>query len=74
MTEDELRGLPVSFDLVTAARAIGMGRTIAYGAAKRGQFPMRVLRVGNRYRVTKADLLAFLDGNTPRRTDGASVA
>lgn len=60
MTRDELLALPVSFDLMVAARALGIGRTLAYDMAKRGQFPTRVLRLGTRYRVTRADLLRVL--------------
>lgn len=60
MTRDELLALPVSFDLMVAARALGMGRTLAYDLAKRGTFPTRVLRLGNKYRVTRADLLREL--------------
>jgi predicted DNA-binding transcriptional regulator AlpA len=60
MTRAELLALPVSVDLMVAARALGMGRTLAYDLAKRGQFPVRVLRLGNRYRVTRADLLRTL--------------
>jgi hypothetical protein len=60
MTRDELLALPVSFDLMVAARALGVGRTLAYDMAKRDQFPVRVLRLGNRYRVTRADLLRVL--------------
>ncbi len=60
MTDDELLALPVAVDVVTAGRAIGMGRTTAYELAKRGEFPVRVLRVGARYKVTKADLLHYL--------------
>lgn len=60
MTRDELLALPVSFDLLVAARALGIGRTSAYDMAKRDKFPVRVLRLGNRYRVTRADLLRVL--------------
>lgn len=60
MTHEELMALPVSFDLMVAARALGIGRTLAYDMAKRGRFPVRVLRLGNRYRVTRADLLRVL--------------
>lgn len=71
MTRDELLALPVSFELwPTAARAFGMGRTAAYEAARRSEFPVPVLRLGNRYRVTRADLLRALgeidDSNGPR--------
>jgi hypothetical protein len=60
MTAEELRTLPVTVDVVTAGRAWGMGRTRAYELARRGEFPVRVLRVGNSYRVTRADLLRAL--------------
>lgn len=60
MTRDELLALPVTFDIVIAGRACGMGRTLAYDMAKRGEFPVRVLKLGNRYRVARADLLRYL--------------
>lgn len=60
MTQAELDALPVSFDLMVACRAHGIGRTLGYDLAKRGEFPCRVLRIGNRYRVTRADLLRSL--------------
>jgi len=62
---DEVAALPVVIDLVTAARALGMGRTSAYEAARRGDFPVPVMRVGRRYRVVTAHLHALL-GVTPR--------
>ena len=60
MTRAELLALPVSVDLLTAARAIGMGRTLAYDLARHDSFPVRVLRLGNSYRVPRADLLRYL--------------
>lgn len=60
MTRDDLMALPVSVDIVIAGRALGVGRTLAYDMAKRGEFPVRVLKLGNRYRVARADLLRFL--------------
>ncbi len=61
MSRDELLGLPVAVELwPTAAAAFGMGRTQAYELAKCGEFPTPVLRLGNRYRVTRADLLRAL--------------
>ena len=35
-----------SVDLMTAALALGMGRTKAYDLARRDQFPCRVIRIG----------------------------
>jgi hypothetical protein len=60
MSRTELLALPVSVDLATAARALGIGRTVAYELAKLGEFPVRLLKVGARYRVTRADLLREL--------------
>lgn len=60
MTQAELEALPTSFDLMEACRAYGIGRTLGYDLAKRGEFPCRVLKIGNRYRVTRADLLRSL--------------
>lgn len=60
MMLDELLALPVAFDLMVACRAHGIGRTSGYALAKRGEFPCRVLKIGNQYRVTRADLLKSL--------------
>ena len=61
MTRDEVLALPVAFPLYpTAARAFGIGRTVAYQLAARDEFPCRVRRVGNCWRVTRADLLRAL--------------
>jgi hypothetical protein len=47
-------------DLLTAARALGLGRTKAYDLARRGRFPCRVIRIGEIYRVPTAGLLELL--------------
>jgi len=60
MTHDELLALPVAFSLDVANRALGMGRTTGYALAKRGTYPVRVLRLGRQYRVTRYDLLRYL--------------
>ena len=60
MRRGELLALPVSVDLLTAGRALGVGRTTAYELARRGEFPTPVLRLGTRYRVNRADLLRAL--------------
>lgn len=59
-TAEEVADLPVVVDLVTAGRVLGMGRTTAYEAARRGEFPVPVLRVGRRYRVVTAHLRDLL--------------
>lgn len=60
MTPDEVLALPVTVDLLTSAKALGISRSTAYDLAQRGQYPVRVYKVGNRYRVTRADLLEML--------------
>jgi predicted DNA-binding transcriptional regulator AlpA len=60
MTVDELRALPPTVSVATAARALGCGRTLAYDLARRDEFPCRILRVGSRYLVPTADLLQLL--------------
>ncbi|RAJ61706.1 hypothetical protein K378_04066 [Streptomyces sp. Amel2xB2] len=73
MTHDELLALPVSFPLDVANRALDLGRTTGFVLAKRGAYPVRVLRLGRQYRVTRYDLLRYLgldaDGCA---TDGSS--
>ncbi|WP_249713895.1 helix-turn-helix transcriptional regulator [Rhizomonospora bruguierae] len=59
-TEDTVRALGVVTDLPTAARIFGLGRALAYQLAAAGDFPVPVLRVGNRYRVPVAAILTAL--------------
>ncbi|WP_329230254.1 hypothetical protein OG488_17235 [Streptomyces sp. NBC_01460] len=60
MSRGELLDLPAAIDLETGNRALGLGRSKGYELAKRGQYPCKVLRLGNAYRVVTADLLALL--------------
>lgn len=60
MSRAELDALPVSFDLPTAGRALGLGRTKSYELARAGEFPCRVLPLGRQFRVTKAELFRVL--------------
>ncbi|MFI5805796.1 integrase [Streptomyces sp. NPDC051561] len=60
MTRSDLLALPAAVDLVTAGRALSLGRSKAYELAQRGEFPVRLLRLGNAYRVPTAELLDLL--------------
>lgn len=64
MTRDQVKALPVMIDVVVAARSLGIGRSRAYEMARTGEFPLRVLKLGRRYRVVTADLhrLLGIDG------------
>jgi excisionase family DNA binding protein len=72
LTRAELLALPVTVDVPTAARALGLGRSTAYELARRGEFPCRVLRVGSSYRVPTADLMRVLgiEPPTPEEAPG----
>jgi hypothetical protein len=54
-------------DLMTAARALGLGRTKAYELARRDEFPCRVIRIGDTYRIPTAGLLELLGVNAEQQ-------
>lgn len=60
MSVAELLALPISIDVATAGRAFGIGYGRARELARSGEFPCRVLRIGNRYRVPRSALLDAL--------------
>ncbi|MCF6522596.1 hypothetical protein [Streptomyces sp. JJ36] len=60
LTSDELLALPAVIDLDTSNKALMIGRSTGYGLAKQGEYPVKVLRLGNAYRVVTADLLKLL--------------
>jgi len=69
LTPAQIRALPAVIDLVTAGRALGIGRTKAYQLAQSGTFPCRVLRIGGSYLVPTADLLTLLGLTTDQPTN-----
>lgn len=58
---EDVRNWPAVVDLVTAARALGLGRSAAYELHRRGELPFPVLRLGRFLRVPSAAVLALLD-------------
>ncbi|MFS0695209.1 helix-turn-helix domain-containing protein [Streptomyces nitrosporeus] len=52
--------LPVSVDLRTAARALGVCSATGYRLIHRGEFPCPVLRVGGQYRIPTNALMRVL--------------
>jgi predicted DNA-binding transcriptional regulator AlpA len=60
LTLTEIARLPAVTDLVTAGKALGLGRTKAYELARAGQFPCPVIRVSRTWIVPTAGLLALL--------------
>lgn len=61
MTFPELFALPVTVDLATAARALGISMTSAYRLTRRNAFPCTIMRPTYRYRVPTASLMTTLD-------------
>ena len=72
VTIAQLRAVP-TVDLMTAARALGLGRTKACDLARRQQFSCRVLRIGDTYHVPTAGLLELL-GLAPDEPDRTPAA
>ena len=64
LTFQQLYDLPAVVDLMTAARALGIGRSKAYQLASTGEFPCRIIRIGTHYNIPTAELLKVL-GATP---------
>lgn len=60
MTREQVLALSVTIDLLTTADALGIGRGTVYQMACTGTYPIRLYRVGQRYRATRADLLQVL--------------
>lgn len=60
----DLRTLPPTIGLDTAAVLLGIGRTTAQSLARNDKFPVPVLRVGTLYRVPTAPLLHLLGIDT----------
>ncbi|MQA04286.1 MAG: integrase [Streptosporangiales bacterium] len=74
LTRAELLALPVTVDIGTAARALGLGRSTGYELARCGEFPCRVLRIRSSYRVPTADLLRVLGVDPGDAPDAREIA
>lgn len=59
-TIEAVRALGLTTDVETAGAVLGVGRSKAYALAKRGEFPVRVLRVGRNYVVPVPAILELL--------------
>jgi hypothetical protein len=56
----DLTKLPPTVDIITAARILGVGRTVAYELVREGTWPTPVIHLGRKIRVPTAPLLALL--------------
>ncbi|MDF5754843.1 helix-turn-helix domain-containing protein [Spongiactinospora sp. TRM90649] len=55
-----MQALPAVVPLLLAARALGLSRNTAYRLVQRDEFPCRVIRVGDTYRVPTSELLCLI--------------
>lgn len=62
LTLAQVRKLPATVDVGTAAAALGIGRSTLYEAIKVGESPVKVLTVQRRVVVLTADLVRVLEG------------
>lgn len=56
----DLHALPPTVDLVTAAKMLGIGRTLAYEMVRDGTWPTPILRARRKIRIPSAPLAQLL--------------
>lgn len=71
-TANQLRALPVLVDVETAGSVLGMGLWKARQLVRAGEFPVKVIRHGERYVVPSRPLLELL-GVEPADADGQAA-
>jgi hypothetical protein len=59
-TPVEIRGFTATVDVPTAGRCWGLGRDASYALARTGRFPVPVLELGGRLRVSRASIMKAL--------------
>jgi hypothetical protein len=62
LTLAQVRKLPATVDVPTAAKALGVGRASLYEAIRTGASPVKTVTVLSRVRVLTADLIRVLEG------------
>jgi hypothetical protein len=63
-TVERIRALGATTDLRTAGAIFGLSANTAYDLARRGGFPVEVIRVGAQYRVSVPAILTLLHAGT----------
>ena len=60
MNRNELDELPPVLDVPTAAKVLGIGRSLAYELVRRGEWPTTVLHVGKLIKIPTEPLVRLL--------------
>ena len=63
MTRDELATLPALLDVPTAAKVLGIGRSLAYDLVRRGEWPTTVLHIGKLIKIPREPLIRLIEGS-----------
>ncbi len=74
LSQEELLALPVTVDVVTAGRAFGISRDGSYDLLRRGEFPVRTVKVGRLRRVPRAELFRVLGVRDPTLAEQPATA
>ena len=74
MTHDELLALPPVVDVPTAAKVLGIGRSLGYELVRTGHWPTPVVRVGKLIKIPSAPLLRLLNETPPGQSDDPRTA
>jgi len=65
MNRNELDELPPVLDVPTAAKVLGIGRSLAYELVRRGEWPTTVLHVGKLIKIPTEPLVRLLGAGEP---------
>ena len=57
-----------------AGAQLGLSRNTSYELARAGDFPVRVLKIGSRYRVSRYDLDRYLNAPAAEQTNPKPAA
>ena len=66
--QQQLAALPGALDVLTAARVLGIGRTMAYELVRTDQWPTPVVRVGRLVKIPTEPLVALLGATRTGRS------
>jgi hypothetical protein len=60
MNGPDLEALPPVFSVLVASKVLGIGKNQTYDLIRQEMYPVRILKINGRFRVSKYDLLAYL--------------
>ncbi len=59
------KALPAVVPVQTASRVLGIGRNQTYDLIRADRYPVRVLEIAGRFRVSRYDLMRYLGAESP---------